>query len=83
MRIFVEIFAIFSTSSFFNHSVTVNTLTLVFLAGTLFKNLQAADEHISVVTMHLNLLPVDMIKGIKEQMGFYTCYTSGYQSKLT
>lgn len=41
----------------------------------MFTILRAADQHISVISMHLILLPLEMIKGITEQVGFYTYYT--------
>lgn len=41
----------------------------------LFKILQAAGQHISLIAVHLTSPRLDMIKGITEQMGFYTYYT--------
>lgn len=58
----MSILQIFSTTSYF--SLSDSKYSLVFLAGMLFKTLQAADEHILVISMHLILLPVEMNKGI-------------------
>lgn len=43
--------------------------SLGFMTGMLFKILQAADQHISVIPIDLIFLPLETIKGITKHLG--------------